>query len=77
MKLTLPRWVAVLSAVLMLSHAWPAQAVRIKDIATFSGVRDNQLIGYGLVVGPVLLFCQGGGLLQGFGGQGGRWNGGK
>lgn len=27
------------------------QAVRIKDIATFSGVRDNQLIGYGLVVG--------------------------
>lgn len=43
MKLTLPRWVAVLSAVLMLSHAWPAQAVRIKDIATFSGVRDNQL----------------------------------
>ena len=51
MKLPLPRWVAVLSAVLMLSHAWPAQAVRIKDIATFSGVRDNQLIGYGLVVG--------------------------
>lgn len=51
MKLTLPRWVAVLSAVLMLSHAWLAQAVRIKDIATFSGVRDNQLIGYGLVVG--------------------------
>ncbi|MCL1939150.1 MAG: flagellar basal body P-ring protein FlgI [Desulfovibrionaceae bacterium] len=28
-----------------------AKAVRIKDIATFSGVRDNQLIGYGLVVG--------------------------
>jgi flagellar P-ring protein precursor FlgI len=28
-----------------------AHAVRIKDIATFSGVRDNQLIGYGLVVG--------------------------
>jgi len=28
-----------------------ANAVRIKDIATFSGVRDNQLIGYGLVVG--------------------------
>jgi flagellar P-ring protein precursor FlgI len=25
--------------------------VRIKDIATFEGVRDNQLIGYGLVVG--------------------------
>jgi flagellar P-ring protein precursor FlgI len=29
----------------------PAEAVRIKDIATFSGVRDNQLVGYGLVVG--------------------------
>lgn len=29
----------------------PAQAVRIKDIANFSGVRDNQLVGYGLVVG--------------------------
>ncbi|SBW00406.1 flagellar basal body P-ring protein [uncultured delta proteobacterium] len=28
-----------------------AEAVRIKDIATFSGVRDNQLVGYGLVVG--------------------------
>lgn len=26
-------------------------AVRIKDIAQFRGVRDNQLIGYGLVVG--------------------------
>ncbi|WP_202985516.1 flagellar basal body P-ring protein FlgI [Thiospirillum jenense] len=26
---------------------------RIKDLATFAGVRDNQLIGYGLVVGLV------------------------
>ncbi len=31
--------------------AVPADAVRIKDIAVFSGVRDNQLVGYGLVVG--------------------------
>ncbi len=30
--------------------AWPA-ASRIKDIASFEGVRDNQLAGYGLVVG--------------------------
>ncbi len=37
--------------VLVAGMALPAQAVRIKDIATFSGVRDNQLIGYGLVVG--------------------------
>lgn len=28
-----------------------AHAVRIKDLASFEGVRDNQLIGYGLVVG--------------------------
>ncbi len=28
-----------------------AQTVRIKDVANFEGVRDNQLIGYGLVVG--------------------------
>ncbi len=28
-----------------------SEAVRIKDIASFSGVRDNQLVGYGLVVG--------------------------
>lgn len=27
------------------------QATRIKDIASFDGVRDNQLLGYGLVVG--------------------------
>jgi len=34
---------------------WPAllgaQTVRIKDIADVEGVRDNQLVGYGLVVG--------------------------
>ena len=29
----------------------PAQAERLKDLATFQGVRGNQLIGYGLVVG--------------------------
>ncbi|MEO8046786.1 MAG: flagellar basal body P-ring protein FlgI [Nitrospirota bacterium] len=31
--------------------AMPANAVRIKDVGSFEGVRDNQLIGYGLVVG--------------------------
>jgi flagellar P-ring protein FlgI len=31
--------------------AIPANAVRIKDVGSFEGVRDNQLIGYGLVVG--------------------------
>jgi flagellar P-ring protein FlgI len=35
------------------SFLWaiPASAVRIKDVGSFEGVRDNQLIGYGLVVG--------------------------
>ncbi|MBT1071926.1 flagellar basal body P-ring protein FlgI [Pelotalea chapellei] len=28
-----------------------AHAVRIKDLASFEGVRENQLVGYGLVVG--------------------------
>jgi len=37
---------------LALGAALPARAeVRIKDIATFEGVRENQLVGYGLVVG--------------------------
>ena len=34
----------------MLSTA-PVHAERIKDLATVAGLRDNQLIGYGLVVG--------------------------
>ena len=29
----------------------PAQLARIKDVATIEGIRDNQLVGYGLVVG--------------------------
>lgn len=31
--------------------ALPVQAERLKDIATIEGVRSNQLVGYGLVVG--------------------------
>lgn len=42
--------VAVLSAFFLpIHHA--AAVSRIKDIADFEGVRDNQLIGYGLIVG--------------------------
>lgn len=37
--------------VLLLALPHLALAIRIKDIASFDGVRDNQLIGYGLVVG--------------------------
>lgn len=42
----------ILMVVGMLSFAVSAAAeVRIKDIASFEGVRENHLIGYGLVVG--------------------------
>lgn len=37
--------------VLLLMVSTQAEAVRIKDIATLKGVRANQLVGYGLVVG--------------------------
>lgn len=43
---------SLLAALLLIAAAAPANAqVRIKDIADFEGVRENQLIGYGLVVG--------------------------
>lgn len=38
-------------AALALLVAAPADAVRVKDVGAFEGVRANQLIGYGLVVG--------------------------
>ena len=43
---------AALSALLILAGAQPAGALsRIKDIVDFEGIRDNMLVGYGLVVG--------------------------
>lgn len=42
---------ALLSPLFLLASIQSAGAVRIKDIATFGGVRSNQLVGYGLVVG--------------------------
>jgi flagellar P-ring protein FlgI len=36
---------------LMLLLALPLQAARIKDVSEVAGVRSNQLVGYGLVVG--------------------------
>lgn len=41
----------LLIGALVMSAAFTAQAERLKDIASISGVRSNQLIGYGLVVG--------------------------
>uniref|UniRef100_B8DQY2 Flagellar P-ring protein n=1 Tax=Nitratidesulfovibrio vulgaris (strain DSM 19637 / Miyazaki F) TaxID=883 RepID=B8DQY2_NITV9 len=43
--------VPLLAALWLLALPGGAGAVRIKDIASFGGVRDNQLVGYGLVVG--------------------------
>ena len=47
------RWVFVLLGILALAAPIGAQAgeTRIKDIVDFEGVRDNMLVGYGLVVG--------------------------
>ena len=48
----LPRTAFIwLACVLVLTLAPRAHGVRLKDIATVDGVRTNQLIGYGLVVG--------------------------
>jgi flagellar P-ring protein precursor FlgI len=40
-----------LFVLLMSMMALPVNSARIKDIATLAGVRENQLIGYGLIVG--------------------------
>lgn len=40
-----------LAAVLALTALAPAHAERVKDLASVAGVRGNQLVGYGLVVG--------------------------
>jgi len=42
----------IAASLLLLAPAIEASgASRIKDIADFQGIRDNQLVGYGLVVG--------------------------
>ena len=46
------RALALIVAVIGAFAALPASATsRIKDIVEFEGVRENQLVGYGLVVG--------------------------
>jgi flagellar P-ring protein precursor FlgI len=45
---TTGKWLGLLLA---LALALPAQAERVKDLASIHGVRNNQLVGYGLVVG--------------------------
>lgn len=41
----------VLALALVVGAAAQVQAARIKDLADIAGVRSNQLLGYGLVVG--------------------------
>ena len=46
------RATVVFAALLTAAAQMPASAnSRLKDIADFEGVRDNQLVGYGLIVG--------------------------
>ena len=50
----LVRTLIALTAVLASAALWwpsPAQAMRLKEVASVQGVRTNQLVGYGLVVG--------------------------
>ncbi|MCU0538617.1 MAG: flagellar basal body P-ring protein FlgI [Desulfobacterales bacterium] len=46
-----PISIFIFFALLLLGAAAELQAARIKDLAAFRGVRANQLVGYGLVVG--------------------------
>ncbi|MEI7774014.1 MAG: flagellar basal body P-ring protein FlgI [Verrucomicrobiota bacterium] len=44
-------FLTLLSLTWLAASATPAQAARVKDITLIEGGRDNQLVGYGLVVG--------------------------
>lgn len=47
----LPRLFLVLVLAILAARPATAGTARVKDLATIAGVRDNQLVGYGLVVG--------------------------
>ena len=38
-------------SLLVLAFSWSARAARLKDITNIRGVRSNQLVGYGVIVG--------------------------
>ena len=54
-KRSLWRWVLLAAALLAVSSLADGESAskkaRVKDVATIEGIRDNQLVGYGLVVG--------------------------
>ncbi len=45
------RWTNWLVAVVLATLVVPSEAARLKELATIAGVRENQLVGYGLVIG--------------------------
>jgi len=50
--INLKKWILPVAVLISLVFAVPVEAAsRIKDVAAFEGVRDNQLVGYGLVTG--------------------------
>lgn len=50
--LAMPKLIVMMLVVTLgLVASMPVQAERLRDLATFAGVRDNALVGYGLVVG--------------------------
>ncbi|GAB3265808.1 flagellar basal body P-ring protein FlgI [Chitinimonas naiadis] len=49
--MTFARTVRLIACVLLISGSGAVYAQRIKELASIGGVRSNQLIGYGLVVG--------------------------
>ena len=52
------RWMlkVFLLGLAVIAAATPVQADRIKDLASVAGVRTNQLVGYGVVVGLADVF---------------------
>ena len=48
-------WLAMAAAMLLMTTLLPAaetsRTARVKDVASIAGIRENQLVGYGLVVG--------------------------
>ena len=47
----MPRWMNLLLLVVVGSRAGEASPSRLKELVSLEGVRENQLVGYGLVVG--------------------------
>ncbi len=51
MKMISKIFIIIIAVSIIIIMSVPLQAARVKDIATVGGVRDNQLMGYGLIIG--------------------------